>query len=441
MGRLVAALLTCVVGALLVPAACLSSPTLVIDGGGDGHGVGMSQWGADGLAQHGFNYQQILAHYYTGTTIGAAPTGRLVRVLMQSGRGTVVFTGASRAGGHGLAPAAIYRASLAGRAHVALSSSGGRRLVLAAPLTVTGAGGVIQLDGTAINGILNGRYRGSLELTSDGQGSLEALNLVGLDPYVQGVVAAESDPSWPLAELEAQAVASRTYAITDALNTGFDVYADTRSQQYGGIAAETPASNKAVAMTSGQVVMYAGKPVVTYFFSSSGGETEDVQNAFPGSMPEPWLVGVGDPYDTLSPDHRFGPDHLSLGAADAALGGLLKGSLEKIEVTKRGVSPRILTAVVVGTGGSTAVTGAQLAQSFGLLSTWACFVVTSTGTPPPGWDAACQPPSLTLSAPPTATVPGGATTPGGATPAPGSASPAPAPTPSAGQTGGDVAPG
>jgi SpoIID/LytB domain protein len=428
MRRLAAALLTFASCGLLVPAACLSSPTLVIDGGGDGHGVGMSQWGADGLAQHGFTYQEILAHYYTGTTIGSAPTGRLIRVLMQSGRGTVVFTGASGAGGHGLAPASVYRASLDGRAHIALSSSRGRRLVLAAPLTVTGAAGVIQLDGTAINGIFNGRYRGSLELVSDGQGSLEALNLVGIDNYVRGVVAAESEASWPLAELEAQAVASRTYALTDALNTGFDVYASTRSQQYGGIAAETPQSNTAVADTTGQVVTYQGKPVITYFFDSSGGETESVQNAFPGSAPEPWLVGVPDPYDTLSPSHRFGPDDLSLGAADAALGGLLKGTLKAIDVTKRGVSPRIVSAVVVGTGGSTTVTGDQLAQSFGLPSTWACFDVTSTGTPPAGWDAACQPPTLTLTSPPTATGPAGA-------------APAPAPPPSAGPTGGDVAPG
>jgi stage II sporulation protein D len=427
MRRLVAAFLICAGCALFAPAASRSAPILEIDGGGDGHGVGMSQWGADGLAQHGFTYQEILAHYYTGTTIGAAPSGRLVRVLMQSGRNTVVFTGASTAGGHRLTAATIYRANLEGRAHVVLSASHGRRLVLAAPLTVTGAAGVIQLDGTAVNGILNGRYRGSLELLSDGHGGLEALNLVGLDDYARGVVAAESDATWPIAELEAQAVASRTYAITDALGTGFDVYADTRSQQYGGVGAETPASNQAVALTSDQVVTYQGKPVITYFFSSSGGETEDVQNAFPGSPPEPWLVGVPDPYDTLAPSHRFGPDRLSLGAAAAALGGLLKGSLKAIDVTRRGVSPRIMSAVVVGTGGSSTVTGDQLAQSFGLPSTWACFVVSASGTPPSGWDSVCQNPGLTLASPPSATSPGGT---------------APAPvTPPAGASGGAAAPG
>jgi len=427
MRRLVAALLTCASYALLAPAAGRAAPVLVIDGGGDGHGVGMSQWGADGLAQHGFTYQQILAHYYTGTTIGTAPPGRLVRVLMQSGRNSIVFTGAATADGHRLSPAEIYRATLDGGAHVALSLSHGRRLVLAAPLTVTGSAGVIQLDGTAVNGVFNGRYRGSLELLQDGHSGLEALNLVGLDDYVRGVVAAESDATWPLAELEAQAVASRTYAITDALDTGFDVYADTRSQKYGGIAAETPATDRAVALTTDQVVTYQGKPVITYFFSSSGGETEDVQNAFPGSQPEPWLVGVPDPYDTLAPTHRFGPDRLSLGAADAALGGLLKGTLKTIDVTRRGVSPRILSAVVVGTGGSSSVTGDQLAQSFDLPSTWACFAVSQTGNPPSGWDSVCQLPDISLTSPPSATIPA-ATTPAPPTPA------------TAGASGGAVAP-
>jgi stage II sporulation protein D len=431
MRRLVAALVACAGFGLFVPAIGRATPTLVIDGGGDGHGVGMSQWGADGLAQHGFTYEEILAHYYTGTTIGSLPTGRVISVLMQPARNTVVFTGASSAGGHRLTTTGMYRATLEGRAHVALRSSArGARLVLAAPLTVTGSQGAIQLDGTALNGILNGRYRGSLEILPDGDGGLEVLNVVGLDDYVRGVVAAESEASWPLAELEAQAVASRTYAITDDPGTGFDVYADTRSQQYDGIAAETPSTDQAVAATTGQVVIYQGKPVVTYYFDSSGGETESVQNAFPGSPPEPWLVGVPDPYDTLAPDHRFGPDRLSLGAAAAALGTLLKGSLKAIDVTKRGVSPRILSAVVLGTGGSTTVTGDQLAQSFGLPSTWACFAVTSTGTPPAGWDAACQPPASALTGPlsPSTSAPGGA-------------APTPSPPASAGPTGGATAPG
>ena len=64
------ALLLALVGA---PVSSAATQELVIEGGGFGHGVGMSQEGALGYAEHGFSYQQILAHYYTGTALGTAP--------------------------------------------------------------------------------------------------------------------------------------------------------------------------------------------------------------------------------------------------------------------------------------------------------------------------------------------------------------------------------
>src|SRR5689334_9537759 len=127
-----------------------------------------------------------------------------------------------------------------------------------------------------------------------------------LETYVRGVVAAEMPASWPAAALEAQAVASRTYALAaHAGGSRFDVYSDTRSQVFRGAAAETPATNAAVAATAGQVVLYAGKPAITYFFASSGGMTESVQNGFPGTAAAPWLVGVTDAYEGSSARWRL----------------------------------------------------------------------------------------------------------------------------------------
>ena len=77
---------------------------LVIDGAGDGHGVGMSQVGAEGLAAHGYSYEQILAHYYAGTSIATLPSGPTVRVLLVSARRSVSFSGASAAGTRQLRP-------------------------------------------------------------------------------------------------------------------------------------------------------------------------------------------------------------------------------------------------------------------------------------------------------------------------------------------------
>ena len=111
---------------------------------------------------------------------------------------------------------------------------------------------------------------------------------VPLERYVRGVVSAEMPSNWPLASLEAQAVASRTYALAaHAGGAKFDVYSDTRSQVYRGVAAETAQTNAAVTATAGQVVLYGGRPATTYFFASSGGITENVENAFPGAAPEP----------------------------------------------------------------------------------------------------------------------------------------------------------
>jgi stage II sporulation protein D len=208
--------------------------------------------------------------------------------------------------------------------------------------------------------------------------------VVGVDDYVRGVVAAEMPASWSPEALKAQAVAARTYAITaDAGGTAFDLYADTRSQMYGGVAAETPATDAAVAATRGQVVTYGGVPVMTYFSSSSAGHTENVENVWPGASAAPWLRGVPDRYDGAGGDpyHRWSYQ-LSLASAAAKLGSWVKGRLIGIRVSRHGVSPRIITAVVVGTKGQTTVTGGQLQSAFGLLSTWATFTTISTV---PGW--------------------------------------------------------
>jgi stage II sporulation protein D len=275
------------IGALAMLAFCATpagASTLVIEGAGDGHGVGMSQDGALGYAQHGSSYQAILAHYYTGTTLGQAPANAVVRVLVGS-----------------------------------------------------------------------------------------RVEKLPLERYVRGVVSAEMPSSWPLAALEAQAVASRTYALTaHAGGSKFDVYSDTRSQVYEGVAAETSRTNSAISATAGQIVLDAGQPAATYFFASSGGMTENVENSFLGSPAQPWLRGVADQYEGSTSDWTIS---MSFAAASAHLSGLLKGSFRGIEVLKRGVSPRIVAAEVLGSGGATQVSGPELAARLGLTSTWAYFDV------------------------------------------------------------------
>jgi stage II sporulation protein D len=219
---------------------------------------------------------------------------------------------------------------------------------------------------------------------------VSAINAIGLEDYLRGVVPGEMPPAWPAEALRAQAVAARTYAIATSKNgDGFDQYADTRSQMYTGIAGERPTTDAAVAATRNEIVVYGGKPIVTYYFSASGGRTENVENSFLGSDPAPWLVSVDDPFDSLSPRHRW-TTRLTLRSAKRRLGSLLHGSLRQIKVLRRGASPRVVRAEIVGSGGRTEISGPQLRSKLGLFDTWARFTVITThaargdGSPPQG---------------------------------------------------------
>jgi stage II sporulation protein D len=366
-----------------------------ISGGGDGHGIGLSQYGAYGYALHGESYRFILAHYYRGTVLGSTDPGQTVRVLLATGVASV--SGATRASGdpasggaspgvvgsrgatRTLTPGGTY--SIRARADgtlVLLNASGKRVGLFSSPLTVSGPG-PLDLAG-------HGSYRGALEFRVVG-GAVQTVDAVGLDDYVRGVVSAEMPSSWAPAALAAQAVAARTYAITSNVGgAGFQLYPDTRSQMYGGVAAETAATDAAVLATRGQIVTYNGAPATTFFFSSSGGHTENIENVWIGSSPQPWLRGVRDPYDGAGADpyHRWS-DPMTMAAAARKLGSLVKGRFRGIRVIARGVSPRVITAEVVGTGGQTSVTGPQLQSAFGLMSTYMRFRTISSraGLPPP----------------------------------------------------------
>ena len=360
---------------LLVPAADAATRH-VVRGRGFGHGVGFSQYGAYGYAQHAWRYRDILHHYYTGTSIGRTSVGR-VRVLLQSSRSSVRFRGASRLAG--------VRALDKRRTYTVRPSGGLLGLYRAGKLRgryrmlrVYRKGGSVRLLGGAMNGIRNGRYHGSLDLRPGASGGVTAINRIKLDQYVLGVVAGEMPSSWDMEALKVQAVAARTYAVaTRKRGEAFDLYPDTRSQVYKGVAGETYASNKAVRATARQVVTADGSPIVTYYFSTSGGETENVENSFLGSAPLSWLVAVDDPYDDISPRHTWRLS-FSTSRMDAKLGRYSPGTFQRIKVLRRGVSPRIVRARVYASGGTRTISGPTLRSRLDLYDTWASFTSVST---------------------------------------------------------------
>jgi stage II sporulation protein D len=289
--RAITAALACL--ALATPACADAASSFAVEGGGYGHGIGMSQYGAYGYALHGKGYKFILHHYYRGTTLGQTDPNQVVRVLLAASAPS--FSGATAAAGKTLNPSATYDVRPQADGSLALYDGAGKKIVKSspAPLVATGVGPL------SVAGL--GSYRGSLEFRPDGAGGVETVDAIGLDDYVRGVISAEMPSAWSPEALKTQAVAARTYAITTSVGgNGFDLYPDTRSQMYGGVSAETAATDTAVAATSGQVVEYGGNPVVTYFSSSSGGHTASIEDVWPGSTPEPWLRGVADRYDGAS---------------------------------------------------------------------------------------------------------------------------------------------
>ena len=227
-----------------------------------------------------------------------------------------------------------------------LSARGRSLATVPAPLRATGPG-LLTLKGRAGNGRTNGTYRGALEFRGGTFGGVNSINAVPVDEYVKGVIPLESPASWPIEALKAQAVAARTYALTTSKGgAGFEQYPDTRSQVYGGASAEQPSTNLAADQTAGQLVTYDGTPVPTYFFSTSGGRTEDVENTTLGTEPKPWLRSVVDEYDSVSPKHRWGPIRMRYATAASKLRGLVKGRFKGVKVIQRGSSPRVVAADV-----------------------------------------------------------------------------------------------
>jgi stage II sporulation protein D len=360
------ALLTVLAVLAALPAAADAAVRHVIRGAGFGHGIGMSQYGAYGYALEGGKYPGILAHYYKGTRLSTAPE-RPVRVLLQPEDPYIRVRGATSVGGRAIRPSRLYVAKRGGGGIVVTTETGKRVARFASSAVTFRSSDPMRLMGPAQNGVTGGLYRGSIEVRFDRVG-VASINVLDMDSYLRGVVAGEMPSSWPLEALKVQAVAARTYALaTRKTGEAFDQYADTRSQVYRGVTGESVRSDAAVRDTAGRIVTYSGVPAVTYYFSTSGGHTENVEFSFVGSLSKPWLVGVPDPYDTQSPYHRW-TVRLTAARLDRALGA--PGAFKRLKVLQRGVSPRVVRARVVGTRGTRTVTGPQVRSALGLRDTW-----------------------------------------------------------------------
>ncbi len=390
MARRLALFAASVAAAIVVAVPAAQARTVfTLTGHGWGHGIGLSQYGALGYAQHGWASDAILAHYYTGTTLSALPNAVQMRIQLASGRSSYAISGASKItvvdeGGSTskTIPAGSYRVEkgTSGRLRVVDAGSNARIVKhLTGPVRL-GASQALRVVSSVGIGWSGDHWHGYLRVIRSGS-SLMLVDVVPLEYYLRGVVPSEMPSSWLPAALRAQAVAARSYAVaTRHPASAFDAYADTRSQVYGPVEHEAAASNAAVAATAHQVLWYSGAVAVGFFSSSSGGWTASEQAAW-GSGGEPYLVPVRDRYDGaqgLNPNHTWPTRVFTPRGLARAVG--VKGKVRAVDLTIDAASQRVTNAVFHTGLGNHGYTGSGAELALGLRSNYFRLVgVTLTG--------------------------------------------------------------
>lgn len=262
-----------------------------------------------------------------------------IRVLMDQGAGRINITASGTVSVcTGVSDDPLHPASLR---PLVFTHSRGKLFLNGHPLSglrcrVETRGGFLCLHGMRLRGVLK------VDLQPDG---LQVINQLPIESYLYGIIAKEMPSNWPSNALEAQAVASRTYALyIKAKNRflPFDLDATTASQVYGGYDAETPQTNAAVDATRGRVMTYSGQLILAYFHANSGGHTENARNVW--RLDLPYLRGVPDPFSRGVPNGRWDyPLSFALASRRLNQAGLDIGTIHAIEVLSRSASGRVLS--------------------------------------------------------------------------------------------------
>jgi stage II sporulation protein D len=378
------------------PGPIVLGPTVTFFGRGYGHGVGMSQYGARGRALAGQTSTAILAHYYRGATLGSvSPTARVrVRILLDWKASPavplIVFGRRTTWTIDGIAKVFPIDAALRLIPTTTTSSTGPRttwrlRVVAATGTVLHDAAkpASVVIRGTAGSGRLQlwskptlfDQYRGILQIhTSSTNPSVTVVNDLPLETYLRGVVPVEMPSTWPTAALQAQSIASRSYAAR-RLRPGvsyYDVPDTASSQVYLGVLGERAATNTVIASTAGRVLRSGTSIANTLFHSTGGGATENNENVYTSSTGAKvagaigYLRGSSDrstggtSYDKAAPYATWA----TLTYATAQLSGWFAadprtnvGELTAIDLRDRGVSGRLISVTLIGSGGTRKVSG------------------------------------------------------------------------------------
>ncbi len=203
---------------------------------------------------------------------------------------------------------------------------------------------VLMLDGK--------RYRGELQLRRFSSSDMTVINILSVEEYLYGVIPCEIEAFSHIEALKAQAVAARTYTLTNIgkhSGLAFDLCSTSACQVYKGFDVETPNTNKAVDDTKGKCVTYNGSLAWVFYFSSSGGMTEDVANVWGSAVP--YLKSVEDKYESgTSYNYNWKTEHNAASVRQAMLDlGCDLGEITGITISKQSIAGRAIEVTVKGT--------------------------------------------------------------------------------------------
>ena len=209
----------------------------------------------------------------------------------------------------------------------------------------------------------NRRYAGELRVSLNDK-KLHIINYLRLEKYLKSVVGSEMPKEFPLAALQAQAIAARTYALKLlGKKKLFDVHSTQSSQVYLGLESETPKIKKAVKSTSSLALFYQNKLINSVFHSSSGGRTANSGQVWKYQLP--YLRSVID-YDQNSPKYRW-LKRFSSTELDKIFPEV--GGLNGIKIIRKSNSDRVLEIRLYGSNGIKNISGIILRKKLKLLST------------------------------------------------------------------------
>lgn len=215
------------------------------------------------------------------------------------------------------------------------------------------------------------RYRGRIEIGNYENKGLGAINQINIEDYLLGVLPSEMIPSWPIESLKAQAVACRTYALyyiyigEKYINKPYQLCDTQYSQVYKGYNVENPNTTKAVLDTKGQVISYNDKLIEPFYFSTSGGHTENSENVWLSKLP--YIKAIPDIHE-LNPETKPWVKEINITDIEQLLFKHNIGDVVDLEVRDYSKSGRVMTLAIIGTKGVYKLTKEEIKTSFNLKS-------------------------------------------------------------------------